>query len=373
MDSGCLDSGIMDSGSMISLISSRDAHDQVESGVSERRNESAFKARVFGSETSGERVANKKLVNIMLWKRDHMDRFWGAGQTNRVLSRGNMCSPSCRYSSSDDVHKFKDKPLDAVLIYAGHANRGGSLWQQWLSLGDGKPKTGLSVVWHTEGDDDESKARTDAKQHLRISYSFGPDIEFSQACGGLLTLQNEIIHHPEEWKTIPSKSKGVAAAISNCAPRFRQSFVGKFMEHVKVDQYGGCFHNTERKQKRGNWHEEKLQIFHDYRFVLALENKIGPGYVTEKIWDALLARAIPLYWGTDDIYKFLPADKFLMVKEGDSVESVAKRTRDIEQDADLYASFHHWDIVELNRTIDRFQCNVHPLCQLCALVQDRTR
>jgi hypothetical protein len=103
----------------------------------------------------------------------------------------------------------------------------------------------------------------------------------------------------------------------------------------------GGFHNTERKQKRGNWHEEKLQIFHDYRFVLALENKIGPGYVTEKIWDALLARAIPLYWGTDDIYKFLPADKFLMVKEGDSVESVAKRTRDIEQDADLYASFHH--------------------------------
>ena len=102
------------------LGTSRDAHDQVESGVSERRNESAFKARVFGSETSGERVANKKLVNIMLWKRDHMDRFWGAGQTNRVLSRGNMCSPSCRYSSSDDVHKFKDKPLDAVLIYAGH-------------------------------------------------------------------------------------------------------------------------------------------------------------------------------------------------------------------------------------------------------------
>jgi hypothetical protein len=66
MDSGCLDSGIMDSGCMISLISSRDAHDQVESGVSERRNESAFKARVFGSATSGERVANKKLVNIML-------------------------------------------------------------------------------------------------------------------------------------------------------------------------------------------------------------------------------------------------------------------------------------------------------------------
>ena len=317
--------------------------------------------------------SRQKVVNIMLWKRDHMDRFWGPGQTNRVLSRGNMCSPSCRYFSSDDVHRFKDKPLDAVVIYAGHASRGGSLWQQWLSLGDGKPKTGLSVVWHTEGDDDESKARTDAKQHLRISYSFGADIEFSQACGGLLTLQNEIIHHPEEWKTIPSKSKGVAAAISNCSPRFRQSFVSKFMEHVKVDQYGGCFHNTKRKQKRGNWHEEKQELFHDYRFALALENKIGPGYVTEKIWDALQARAIPLYWGTDDIYKFLPADKFLMVKEGDSVESVAKRTRDIEQDADLYASFHRWDIAELNRTIDRFKCNVHPLCQLCALVQDRTR
>ena len=91
-----------------------------------------------------------------------MDAFWGAGHTNRMLSLANACSPSCRYFSSDDVDQFKDKPLDAVLIYAGHKDKGVQLWQQWMNLGNQKPKTELSAIWHTEADDDEVKARNDA-------------------------------------------------------------------------------------------------------------------------------------------------------------------------------------------------------------------
>jgi hypothetical protein len=159
------------------ILLGKSRRDQVDGKVvSERRNESAA-FKFFGTASSRERVVNQRPVNIMMWKRHFMDAFWGAGHTNRMLSLANACSPSCRYFSSDDVDQFKDKPLDAVLIYAGHKDKGVQLWQQWMNLGNQKPKTELSAIWHTEADDDEVKARNDAKQHLRISYSFDPDIQ----------------------------------------------------------------------------------------------------------------------------------------------------------------------------------------------------
>lgn len=34
-----------------------------------------------------------------------------------------------------------------------------------------------------------------------------------------------------------------------------------------------------------------------YKFTIAFENQSYPGYVTEKIADALMAGTVPIYWG----------------------------------------------------------------------------
>lgn len=41
----------------------------------------------------------------------------------------------------------------------------------------------------------------------------------------------------------------------------------------------------------------KRRYMEDFRFSLAFENSAHPGYVTEKIADAFIARTIPVYWG----------------------------------------------------------------------------
>lgn len=56
---------------------------------------------------------------------------------------------------------------------------------------------------------------------------------------------------------------------------------------------------------------EKLEMLGRYRFSLCFENCSFPGYITEKIFDCMLAGAIPVYLGAPDIEEHIPAGTFL--------------------------------------------------------------
>ena len=57
--------------------------------------------------------------------------------------------------------------------------------------------------------------------------------------------------------------------------------------------------------------EDKLAVLSNYRFALCFENAIFSGYVTEKIFDALLAGCVPVYYGAPDIKDFVPSNCFV--------------------------------------------------------------
>ncbi len=72
----------------------------------------------------------------------------------------------------------------------------------------------------------------------------------------------------------------------------------------------------------------------DCRFILAAENEVGvPGYVTEKLVNAFLAGAIPIYWGDDATVKawFNPA-AFVNVGDYDSPEAAIDAVIELAQD-----------------------------------------
>ena len=52
---------------------------------------------------------------------------------------------------------------------------------------------------------------------------------------------------------------------------------------------------------------DKVSLGKEYRFILAFENAIYPGYVTEKLLEAYETTAFPLYWGIDRDQYFNPA------------------------------------------------------------------
>ncbi|MBP0598381.1 hypothetical protein J8I26_09720 [Herbaspirillum sp. LeCh32-8] len=56
---------------------------------------------------------------------------------------------------------------------------------------------------------------------------------------------------------------------------------------------------------------DKHQLQSGFKFALCFENVSAPGYVTEKIIEALVAGAIPVYLGAPDIADHVPANAFI--------------------------------------------------------------
>lgn len=58
--------------------------------------------------------------------------------------------------------------------------------------------------------------------------------------------------------------------------------------------------------------DTKTRILPGYRFTLCYENTRGlPGYITEKVFDALRCGSVPVYWGASNIETYIPPAAFV--------------------------------------------------------------
>ncbi|NJL83920.1 MAG: hypothetical protein HC890_15080 [Chloroflexaceae bacterium] len=56
---------------------------------------------------------------------------------------------------------------------------------------------------------------------------------------------------------------------------------------------------------------QKIEVIRNYRFLLCFENSRDDGYVTEKIFSALFAGVVPIYFGACDVSNYIPQDCFI--------------------------------------------------------------
>jgi hypothetical protein len=109
----------------------------------------------------------------------------------------------------------------------------------------------------------------------------------------------------------------------------RLELLSYFLEYREIDLFGKGWDNL--KNLPPYW-RDKLNILSDvevktvdyvdkknaisrYRFCLCLENVSYPGYVTEKIFDCLVAGVIPVYEGAPDIEQFVPPECFIDIRK----------------------------------------------------------
>lgn len=72
------------------------------------------------------------------------------------------------------------------------------------------------------------------------------------------------------------------------------------------------------------WYNDKLhKRYSNYTFMMAMENTISPGYITEKILNSFIAGAIPIYYGTDEIKNVFNSNAFIHVTDYRSIEDCA--------------------------------------------------
>lgn len=66
--------------------------------------------------------------------------------------------------------------------------------------------------------------------------------------------------------------------------------------------------------------------------MIAFENSDDPGYVTEKIANAFLSGAVPVYWGTADVSKVFNPESFIHCGEFVSFEACADWVTEVQID-----------------------------------------
>lgn len=116
---------------------------------------------------------------------------------------------------------------------------------------------------------------------------------------------------------------------SNCHPR-RLEIVDA-IEAYRPLAYGGAFRNNV-----GSRVEDKISFISGYKFNLALENSVMPGYVTEKLLEPLAAATVPIYWGADAAKHDFNPESFVCVNDYATFDSLVAELRRLDNDSAAY-------------------------------------
>ena len=83
--------------------------------------------------------------------------------------------------------------------------------------------------------------------------------------------------------------------------------------------------------------KSKFEIAREYRFVLCFENDLYPGYITEKLPEAWMTGAIPLYWGLEP-GDYFNKSAFLNLADFHNSEEYYKRIANINSSPEAWNS-----------------------------------
>ena len=94
-------------------------------------------------------------------------------------------------------------------------------------------------------------------------------------------------------------------------------------------------------ERIGGKREEKIDFMSHYKFAIAFENTIWPGYLTEKIFDVLQARTVPIYWGDPEVTRWVNPKAFINVADFPDADAAIDYILEVDRNPELYASYQN--------------------------------
>ena len=127
----------------------------------------------------------------------------------------------------------------------------------------------------------------------------------------------------KEFKTMKERMYFLAYTARNCVKEREDMFAEILTLRPDAHALGKCSNNFKPNIERKNY-EKNNSIFENYRFVLCMENLNKEGYITEKIYNAFLGGAIPIYSGDDStVLQFFNEKAFINVNNFKSFKECA--------------------------------------------------
>lgn len=133
--------------------------------------------------------------------------------------------------------------------------------------------------------------------------------------------QIPLLQSPPKPKT--RSAPAVYFASNRYALNNRFELVEQLMKLMQVDSYGRSQNNCNVDSDTGRM--TKLEMISDYHFYFAFENSNSTDYVSEKMYDGLIAGTVPVYLGAPNVDEYLPGDNCIIkVSDYATSEDLAK-------------------------------------------------
>ncbi len=177
----------------------------------------------------------------------------------------------------------------------------------------------------------------------------------------------------------PRPKTAAAPAVYLQSSRFNASgrvqYVAELMKRMKVHSYGAVLHNRDWPTA-DTGRDAKLELIAGYKFTLAFENSISRDYVTEKLYDPLIAGSVPVYLGAPNAADLAPADPCFIDAAGfDGPAALAAHLNILAEDDLAYERYLAWKtrgpdarFLRLVETLER-----GPFDRLSSIVGERAR
>lgn len=159
-----------------------------------------------------------------------------------------------------------------------------------------------------------------------------------RTCRTLFVLDKEEVVAKRERYKGRSKTKFCNFIYSHVVPH-RNRFARQLMKRKKVDCAGYCLNNTEPAKGTPASTPEKIEFISRYKFTICFEHTPCPGYITEKIYDALRAGSVPIYLGASDIALDINPQAFIDVNSFPNYQAAIDYIVELDQNAQVYESY----------------------------------
>jgi hypothetical protein len=138
-------------------------------------------------------------------------------------------------------------------------------------------------------------------------------------------------------------------------------------DYTVIDAFRGNIQLSANIEK-----EKRLNIYRNYKFVIAFENMIDKDYVTDRFYEPLVAGSVPIYLGAPNIEDFAPGDNcFVDIRQFNNPQLLANFINACYEDDHLYVKFFEWKRQPLKQSFLR-KLEIqkeHPLLHLCRKIE----
>ncbi len=154
------------------------------------------------------------------------------------------------------------------------------------------------------------------------------------------------------------KTKFCNFIYRNHVCKTRNQFFKNLSSYKHIDSAGPFLNNMKNGECAPRGVENTLKFMDSYKFSISFENEAHRGYTTEKLFNALLARTVPIYWGNPDVALDFNPDSFINYYDFSSEKELIDYVIHVDENEELYLKYLNAPIFPASRSMEDIRSDV---------------